>query len=86
MAGNVYEWCLDAYDEDFYRISPRENPLSGADTVDWVMTNFTSVKESRVGRGGSWGDNPFFLRAAARGWDNPSFTDDVVGFRCARAQ
>ena len=64
MAGNVYEWCLDAYDEDFYRISPRENPLSGAATVDWVMTNFTSVKESRVLRGGSWSDDPGVVRVA----------------------
>ena len=86
MAGNVYEWCLDAYDEDFYRISPRENPLSGADTVDWVMTNFTSVKESRVLRGGSWYDSPGDVRVANRGRFAPAGANNPGGFRCARAQ
>ena len=54
MAGNVLEWCLDEYN----RASPRENPLSGANRVDWVMNNFTGVKTFRVLRGGSWAGSP----------------------------
>ena len=88
MTGNVYEWCLDEYNKDFYAMSPRENPLSGANSVDWIINNFTDVTTDRVLRGGSWGGlgGHSRLRVAFRRWKKPLFTSEKFGFRCARSQ
>ena len=88
MAGNVYEWCLDEYNKDFYAMSPRENPISGANSVGWIINNFTDVESNRVLRGGSWGriGGHSRLRVAFRRWKRPLFTSDKFGFRCARSQ
>ena len=86
MAGNVREWCLDERDAAYYLRSPRENPLSGANAIDWVISNFTNVKTTRVVRGGSWDLSPVHLRVASRGGGTPAQAGLLRGFRCARAQ
>ncbi len=84
MVGNVWEWCLDEWDSDFYASSPRDNPFSGG-TITEVINNFTHVKNLRVLRGGSWYSNARGVRVASRGGDSPANPDLNDGFRCARA-
>ena len=86
MAGNVWEWCRDEFNRDFYFTSPRENPLSSAGSVDWVINNFTGVKTDRVLRSGSWASEPEHVRVALRNRANPSDTTHINGFRCAKSQ
>jgi sulfatase modifying factor 1 len=71
MAGNVWEWCQDWYDEKYYKVSSGKNP-AGPDGGVY-----------RVLRGGSWVNDKEFLRCAQRGKNVPDGKSHVVGFRCA---
>ena len=71
MAGNVWEWANDRYDENYYRNSPSENPVG------------PSSGGYRVQRGGSWYNFDVFVRAASRDWAVPSNWFGHVGFRCS---
>lgn len=72
MHGNVFEFCQDWYDPDYYEKSPTRNPkgpLSG---------------KCRVIRGGSWISDAFFRGSASRLSGPPGIISHNVGFRCVR--
>ena len=83
MVGNVHEWCLDAYNERFYKRSQRQNPLFNND-VDDIINNFEDVRTDRVLRGGSWSNFAWDVRTSSRLWYSPRFAHALNGFRCVR--
>jgi formylglycine-generating enzyme required for sulfatase activity len=68
MHGNVWEWCQDRYDKDYYRKSPSNDP-TGPDSG-----------RTRVLRGGSWVYSGHFCRAAER-YGTESGNRSLMGFR-----
>ena len=84
MGGNVWELCLDQYDKNFYRHSPKKNPVAGVSDIEALMEDFTSVQTRRVSRGGSW-STPGPATVASRGSDKPTNTNGWLGFRCAKS-
>ncbi|NQV24744.1 MAG: SUMF1/EgtB/PvdO family nonheme iron enzyme [Rhodopirellula sp.] len=69
MHGNVWEWCSDWYDADWYGQSPVEDPVG------------PGSGSSRVLRGGSWYSLAPGCRSAFRCNTHPAYRGSDYGFR-----
>ena len=67
MTGNLYEYCNDWYGD--YEVEDVVDPV-GPDTGSW-----------HVKRGGSWGNQAFYLRSSCRTPSFPDYSYYFLGFR-----
>jgi len=80
LVGNVWEWCHDYYQADYYAHSPQRDPTGPA------------TGQFRVLRGGCWNSKPDQCQTAYRYYETAAFSDACfakdlrgqIGFRCVK--
>ncbi len=73
MCGNVWEWCTDYYNKDFYAKSPIDNPA-----------NIKEYSKYRVLRGGSWHYQVEYATVTSKDGPEQYYTNWTYGFRIAK--
>jgi len=73
MAGDVYDWCNDWYDPDYYSLPPSYDNPRGPASGDY-----------RVLRVGSWDNDDYHQRCANRGSYSPDVRNYGFGLRLVR--
>ncbi len=73
MHGNVWEWCSDFYDANYYAACKAKGVVPNPEN--------TSTGSSRVLRGGSWFFSAVHCRSAIRRNYTPAYRYSYVGFR-----
>ena len=69
MHGNVWEWCADSFDTNYYDKSPTDDPPGPASGLPCGC------------RGGSWRDRARYCRSANRYDSRPGYRPALLGFR-----
>ncbi|MCF0211598.1 MAG: SUMF1/EgtB/PvdO family nonheme iron enzyme [Bacteroidales bacterium] len=80
MAGNVSEWCIDAYNENTYIIA---NALSPYYEYNASIDDPKAMKR-KVIRGGSWKDQKYFIQVQTRTYEYQDTAKSYIGFRCVQ--
>jgi len=71
MSGNVWEWCEDFFDDNYYSVSPEQDPTGPDNGNTWLN------------RGGSWKSGAKYCRSAYRGQGKTGERESYLGMRLA---
>ncbi|MGB6822401.1 MAG: formylglycine-generating enzyme family protein, partial [Candidatus Acidiferrales bacterium] len=83
MAGNVWQWTEDCYDNS-YAPAPADGRANETPSSD-VQAKDSQGNCLRVDRGGSWMFPAWLLRPATRERNPADYRNAIMGFRVARS-
>ena len=92
LHGNVWEWCLDPWHEN-YQDAPGDSrvwdeKIKNDNHSHYISNNIEDLlkdKRRRLVRGGSWSINPRVCRSAYRNFNDADSRNYTFGFRLARS-